>query len=90
MKIIWTPKKAENKDKRRGKANRDCYVCPYCGNNNEIVKLEDYSRIKNKEKNNLQDCIILTTFGASSFMKTGQVDCYTCKKCGTQWQSKIY
>lgn len=90
MKIIWSPKKGEEKDKRRKKANRGCYTCPYCGNDNKIMKLEEFSRLIGKEKNDLQDCIILTTFGASSFMKTGQVDFYTCKKCGTQWQSKIY
>lgn len=90
MKIIWSPKKGEEKDKRRKKANRGCYVCPYCGNDNEIVKLEDYSRIRSKEKNNLCDCITVATYGATSFLKKGQVDLYTCKKCGTQWQSNIY
>lgn len=90
MKIVWTPNKEEKKDKRRKKANRGCYVCPYCGNNNEIIKLEEYVRINNKEKNSFQDCITIQTYGASSFRKTGQIDFYTCKKCGTQWESKIY
>lgn len=90
MKIICTPKKVEKKDKRREKANRGCYVCPYCGNNNAIIKIADYSRIRSKEENSLQDCITMATYGASSFFKTGQVDFYTCKKCGTQWKSNVY
>lgn len=90
MTVTWSPKKERDKDKRRKRANRGCYVCPYCGNNNRIIKSEEYSRLLRKEQEDLHGCITIMTLGASSFIKTGQVDFYTCKKCGTQWKSKIY
>ena len=87
MIITKTKQNIINRENKRIKANIGCNVCPGCGNTN-IVNVWEQLSTGNK------DCIVKMTFrcvkeGLFTY-KSGSVDRYECKKCGTEWESEIY
>lgn len=85
MRITRTPDDIKKALAARKRANKGCYVCPYCGNN----KVVDAFDVEHRE-----DAIIRMTFHTvkeSLFhYKSGSIDTYKCMKCGSTWESEIY
>lgn len=87
MKIIKTPNDIKRYELSKEKANIGCHVCPTCGNTN-IVDL--FTHIVSPSDTD----IVKMTFGCTKerffTYKTGHIDKYECKKCGTEWESEMY
>lgn len=73
------------KEQRR-LANQNCKICPYCGE--KIDMMEYFTKgIVNK---GISSGTCKTWASGLFKTKFWQVDCYHCKTCGTEWETKPY